>query len=155
MQPRIFTYKITFEEVPYWYWGVHKELRYNESYLGSPVTNLWAWGFYTPRIQILEFFPFTKEGWEEACAVEKRLIKPDLNNPCCLNEGCWGFFSLEAARKGFEKSRELGVGIFGRTEEEMSEHGRNGGIKTLELGVGVHSASPAEKRQNGKKGGEK
>jgi hypothetical protein len=25
MQPRIYTYKITFEGSPYWYWGVHKE----------------------------------------------------------------------------------------------------------------------------------
>jgi hypothetical protein len=25
MNPRIYTYKVTFEEIPDWYWGVHKE----------------------------------------------------------------------------------------------------------------------------------
>ena len=51
--PRIYTYKITFEEVPYYYYGVHKEKRFNEEYWGSPHTNKWAWEFYTPKKQIL------------------------------------------------------------------------------------------------------
>lgn len=100
MQPRIYTYKITFEEVPYWYWGVHKEKKFGETYLGSPITHKWVWDFYTPRIQVLEFFPYTEEGWREANLVEDRLIKPDLNNPLCLNEGCGSLVSLEAARRG-------------------------------------------------------
>jgi hypothetical protein len=49
MQPRIYTYKITFEEVPYYYYGVHKEKTFNEEYWGSPVTNKWCWEFYTPK----------------------------------------------------------------------------------------------------------
>jgi hypothetical protein len=49
MQSRIYTYKITFEEVPYYYWGSHKEKRYNEYYMGSPVTHKWCWDFYTPK----------------------------------------------------------------------------------------------------------
>ena len=98
--PRIYTYKVTFEEVPYWYWGVHKEKKYGETYLGSPKTHKWMWGFYTPNIQILEFFPYTSEGWKLANDVEDRLIMPDLNNPLCLNEGCNIYCSLEAARKG-------------------------------------------------------
>jgi hypothetical protein len=56
MTPRIYTYKITFEEIPHWYWGVHKEKNYGEEYLGSPVTHAWMWEFYTPRVQLLEFF---------------------------------------------------------------------------------------------------
>ena len=101
--PRIFTYKITFEEVPYWYWGVHKEKYYNDGYMGSPVTNKWVWEFYTPKIQILEFFPFTDEGWEEANLVEDRLIRPDLDKTFCLNEHCGGRFSLDACRKSGKK----------------------------------------------------
>ena len=99
MQPRIYTYKITFEEIPHWYWGVHKEKKFGESYLGTPTTHKWMWKFYTPKIQILEFFPFTNEGWEEAQKVEDRIILLDLNNPRCLNEACGNIKSLEVLRK--------------------------------------------------------
>ena len=100
MQPRIYTYRITFEEIPHWYWGVHKEKKYDDGYLGSPITHKWMWEFYTPGVQILEVFPYTDEGWKEALRVEKRLIYPDLNNPLCLNEGCGCSPSLESSRKG-------------------------------------------------------
>ena len=59
--PRIYTYKITFEEVPYYYYGVHKEKIFEEEYWGSPVTNKWAWELYTPKKQILQFFDYTDE----------------------------------------------------------------------------------------------
>lgn len=155
MEPRIYTYKITFEEVPYWYWGVHKEKEFGEEYWGSPTTNAWAWDLYTPKKQILELFSYNEEGWKQALSVEDRLILPDLNNLLCLNERCNVKSSLKSARKGFEKAFELGVGIFGRSAEEMSDHGRIGGNKTLVLGVGVHGLDPREKQENGKKGGEK
>jgi hypothetical protein len=100
MQPRIYTYKITFEEIPHWYWGVHKEKRYNDGYMGSPVTHKWMWEFYTPKIQILELFPYTDEGWNCASEVEYRLILPDLNNPLCLNERCGKLPSLESCKRG-------------------------------------------------------
>jgi hypothetical protein len=64
------------------------------------------WEFYTPRIQILEVFPFTDEGWEESLEVEKRLIRPDLNNPLCLNEGCGLKVSLEVSRKNGARLKE-------------------------------------------------
>jgi len=99
MQSRIYTYKITFEEVPYWYWGVHKEKRYNDGYMGSPVTHRWMWDFYTPKIQILEFFPLSEEGWKSALEVEKRLITPDLDNPYCLNEAVGNIISLKSLVK--------------------------------------------------------
>lgn len=105
MQPRIYTYKITFEEIPHWYWGVHKEKKFRELYLGSPVTHRWMWDFYTPKVQILEFFPNTEEGWKEANLVEDRLIKPDLNNPLCLNEGCGARVSRAAAQRGGQKMK--------------------------------------------------
>ena len=78
MQPRIYTYKITFEEVPYYYYGVHKEKYFNEQYWGSPITHKWCWEFYTPKKQIIEFFDFSDEGWEEAQKNEKRLIKTTI-----------------------------------------------------------------------------
>ena len=56
--PRIYLYKITFEEVPYYYYGVKKEKYFNEEYWGSPYTNKWCWELYTPKKQILQFFDF-------------------------------------------------------------------------------------------------
>jgi hypothetical protein len=104
MKPRIYVYKITFEELQDWYWGVHKEIRYGEEYWGSPITNAWKWDFYTPLKQILEVFEFSEEGWSKALEVERRLITPDLNNPFCLNEACGGCTSLKtrsiSGRKG-------------------------------------------------------
>jgi hypothetical protein len=102
--PRIYTYKVTFEEVPHWYWGVHKEKKFGEVYLGSPHTHKWMWEFYTPRVQILEFFPYTDEGWKKANLVEDRIILPDLNNTLCLNEACGAFISLEVLRKSGAKT---------------------------------------------------
>jgi hypothetical protein len=68
------------------------------------------WEFYTPKIQILEFFPNTEEGWKEANLVEKRLIKHDFNNPLCLNEAYGAFISLafrsEGGKKGATKTNE-------------------------------------------------
>lgn len=90
---------MTFEEVPHFYWGVHKEKCFNDGYLGSPCTHKWMWDFYTPHLQILEVFPDTEEGWKEAVAVERRLIMPDLHNSLCLNEACGVFYSLKTLRQ--------------------------------------------------------
>ena len=97
--PRIYLYKITFEEVSYYYYGVHKEKRYNEYYMGTPVTHKWVWDFYTPKKQILEVFDYNDEEYIKAQEVEKRLIKPVLNDKWCLNENVGGVFSLEIRRK--------------------------------------------------------
>lgn len=97
---RIYTYKITFEEVPYYYYGVHKEKRFNEEYWGSPVTNKWCWEFYTPKKQILEFFDYSDEGWFDAKEIEDRLIKPVYNtDKYCLNESCGAIRSLKVLRE--------------------------------------------------------
>jgi hypothetical protein len=122
MQPRIYTYKITFEEIPHWYWGVHKEKRYSDGYMGSPVTHKWMWDFYTPKIQILEFFPYTEEGWKQANLVEDRLIKPDLNDPLCLNEGCGARVSREAAQRGGYKMK--GVPKTGEHRKKIGDGNR-------------------------------
>ena len=127
MQPRIYTYKITFEEVPYWYWGVHKERRYNDGYMGSPVTHKWMWGFYTPRIQILEVFPYTDEGWREASEVERRLILPDLNNPLCLNERCGSALSIDSCKMGGSIGGKI-TGVLNVTSGHLLSICRDGGV---------------------------
>jgi hypothetical protein len=146
MESRIYTYKITFEGTPFWYWGVHAEKEYNEEYWGSPVTNKWCWDMYTPEKQILEVFPHTDEGWKEANLVEDRLIRPDLNNPLCLNENCGGGYSLELMRKNsylggkkaHSKKDALGRSIHGvkaaeRLNKEKDEFGRSvQGVKNSE-----------------------
>jgi hypothetical protein len=107
MNPRIYVYKITFEETPDWYWGVHKELRFGEFYVGSPVTHAWKWEFYTPRKQIVQLFEYSAEGFREAKILEDRLILPDLNNPLCLNEALGGAYSLESCSQGGKRASEI------------------------------------------------
>jgi hypothetical protein len=141
---RIYTYKITFEEVPYWYWGVHKERKFGKMYLGSPKTHKWMWEFYTPKIQILEFFPNTEEGWKEANLVEKRLIKFDLNNPLCLNENCGGCISLARRSEGGKIGGK-------KTHEKKDKNGKSlHALNTLnkekdENGKSVNAVKGAEK----------
>lgn len=118
IQPRIYTYKVTFEEIPDWYWGVHKEDKFNDGYLGSPKTHSWKWEFYTPHLEILEVFSYTDEGWVEAQTVENRCIRPDLNNPMCLNEHCGSVVSLASSSQGGRKTSE-------RLHSEKDELGRS------------------------------
>jgi hypothetical protein len=166
MKPRIYTYKVTFEEIPDWYWGVHKERKYGESYLGSPVSHAWKWDFYTPFLEILELFPYTEEGWAEACGVEKRCIRPDLNNPLCLNENVGGSMSLEMLKKGSRKANkiihaeknELGKSVIAvkasiAAHKEKNENGKS--VTAVKAATAAHK----EKNKNGKsvnavKGGE-
>lgn len=112
MQPRIYVYKVTFEEIPDWYWGAHKESEFDDGYLGSPTTHAWKWEFYTPYLQICEIFPYTDEGWKEACSTENRCIKPDLNNPLCLNEHYGSFMSLEVCRQAGRKGGKVSDSSF-------------------------------------------
>ena len=154
--PRIYIYKITFEEVPYYYYGVKKEEYYNQEYWGSPKTNKWCWELYTPKKQILELFDFTDEGWLEAQEVEKRLIRPVFNtDKWCLNESCGGTFSLDILRKTGRKSglqhKENGTGIFGITPEERSEHSRKIGLQHKENATGVCGMTTEELREIGRK----
>ena len=166
MQPRIYTYKVTFKEVPYWYWGSHKEKRYGEKYLGTPKSHKWMWDFYTPEICILEFF----ETWEEARKVENRLIKQDLEKKFCLNEHCGGSMSLASLKKGYEAVKNLPSlggfslrdqksGIFAYTEAEKSKRGKRAAETNLKKGTAVYAegvaslggiAVHAEKDETGK-----
>ena len=157
--PRIYTYKITFEEVPYYYYGAHKEKRFNDYYMGSPVTHKWMWDFYTPKKQILQFFEFNDAGWLEAQEIEKRIIRPFLNDKWGLNENCGNIFSLTSCSKagkiGGNKTKELGLGICGLTPEKRSEFGKIGGKvggeKAKELKLGFHAYTTEERKALGKK----
>jgi hypothetical protein len=162
--PRIYTYKITFEEVPHYYYGSHKERKFGEYYMGSPETHKWMWDFYTPKKQVLELFDFSDDGYKEAGEVEKRLIGPVYNiDPLCLNENCSGVLSLDALRKGGkitgQSHKENGTGFFKLTEEERRENCKKGAQKVMENGSGIHKMSSEEKsiagREGGKKGGKK
>ena len=158
--PRIYIYKITFEEVLYYYYGVKKEKYFNEEYWGSPKTNKWCWELYTPKKQILQLFDFTDEGYIEAQEVERRLIKPFYNtDKWCLNESCGGKLSLDVRRKTGLKTKENGTGCFGITPEKRIEvgtkAGKNGSARCKELGVGIFAMTPEELSSAGKKGAQK
>ncbi len=155
--PRIYIYKITFEEVPYYYYGVHKEKVFGEYYMGSPVTHKWCWELYTSKKQILEVFDYTDEGWIEAQEVEKRIIKPFYQtDKWCLNENVGGKFSLEICRNtgkiNGKKIKELGLGVHGRTKKQMTEDGIKGGKKSKELGLGVHGRTKEQIKKDSRKG---
>ena len=151
--PRIYIYKITFEEVLYYYYGVHKEKRFNDYYMGSPVTHKWVWDFYTPKKQILQFFEFNDAGWLEAQEIEKRIIRPFLNDKWCLNENVSGVMSLQTRSKAGLKTKENGTGIFSIPPEERSEHSRKIGLKSYENGTGVFSLTPEQQRVRSQKAG--
>jgi hypothetical protein len=153
--PRIYIYKITFEEVPYYYYGVHKEKRYGEYYMGSPVTHKWCWEFYTPKKQILQLFDFTDEGWLEANLVEDRLINPFYQtDKWCLNASCGAKISLDATRKNGKRvgnqSKELKLGFHAYTKEERKEHGK----RCYKNGTGLAVLTKEQLKENAKKADE-
>ena len=180
--PRIYLYKIIFEEVPYYYYGVHKERVFDEEYWGSPYTHRWCWKLYTPKKQILQLFDFTDEGWIEAQEVETRLIRPFYQtDKWCLNENVGGKISLkilrESGRKvgtnygseGGKRGGKIGgkisgkylkenkLGIFSLTKEEKIKNAKKGGDKIGQIhkenGTGVCGIPIEERRKNSKKGG--
>ena len=152
--PRIYTYKITFEEVPYYYYGVKKERYFDQYYIGSPKTHKWCWELYTPKKQILQLFDYTDEGWLEAQEIEKQLIKSFyINDKWCLNENCGGKISLKASSKNGLKSKENGTGIFSLTPEQRIGYNRKNGLKVKELGIGIFALTPEERSELGRKNG--
>jgi hypothetical protein len=154
--PRIYIYKITFEEVPYYYYGVHKEKVFDEEYWGTPITHKWCWDFYIPKKQILQFFDFTDEGWLEANNIERRIIKPVLSDKYCLNEGCGGVFSFKALSKGGKISGKNNyknkIGIHKQTKEEKDNARKKGHKIQKELGVGFWGLTLEQRQKNAKKG---
>jgi len=156
--PRIYIYKITFEEVLYYYYGVHKEKKFGEYYMGSPVTHKWCWDFYTPKKQILQVFDSTDEDWLKAQEVEKRLIKPFYNTDMwCLNEHCGGYISLDILRKVGKENKELKRGYFSLSPQKQKINqqinGRRGALVNKKNGTSIFSLTTKQLKENGKKGG--
>jgi len=146
--PRIYTYKITFEEVPYYYYGMHEEKIYNEDYWGSPVTHKWCWDFYTPKKQILEVFSTRKEAYQ----VEMRLIKSVLNiDKWCLNMNYGGIISHEIYVKTGIMTYDLGIGIHAQSPEKRKEIAKLGGKMSKSLGLGVHGRTSEQMTLDAKK----
>ncbi len=154
--PRIYIYKITFEEVPYYYYGVHKEKKFGEYYMGSPVTHKWVWGLYTPKKQILQFFDFTDEGWLEANSIEDRLIKPFYQtDKWCLNENCGGRISISSSKKAGKYVFESKIGCFKLSKEERLKVARKVGHSSFINKKGVFSVDPEIRKNLSKIQGEK
>jgi len=161
VQPRIYTYKITFEEVPYYYYGSKEEKYYNQEYWGSPKTNKWCWELYTPKKQILEFFEFSDTGYKQCRKIEDRLIKPFLNDKWCLNEVCGGCYSLSCRRKNSKKGGSVNAknktGVCGRSKDKMIEDGKKGGLisgkKSYENKTGLFSLTEEQRKEASHKGG--
>ena len=146
--PRIYIYKITFEEVLYYYYGVHKEKRFNEYYMGSPVTHKWCWKLYTPNKQILEIFDYSDEGWLEAQEVESRIIKPIYQtDKWCLNENCGGKISILSSRKSGKYVFKSKLGCFNISKEKRLEIAKKVGHSSFINKTGVFSIDP-ERRSN-------
>jgi len=124
---KFYTYRVTFPGFPWFYYGVHRDN--GKPYFGSPVTHKWVWDFYECEVQILEWF----NSWEEALAIEQRLIRPFLDDPNCLNEHCGGNLSPAACRRGHNTMKENKIGIFSpdfpnpATFDSCSSGGKIGG----------------------------
>jgi hypothetical protein len=145
---RIYTYKITFEEVPYYYYGMHEEKKYDEEYWGSPKTNKWAWEFYKPKKQILETFGSRKDAYE----VETRLIKPVYNtDKWCLNANVGGVLTKKQYKEIGEKTYKLKIGIHSFTKDQRVKNSRKAGKTAYELRKGIHGRSKEQMTKDGQK----
>jgi hypothetical protein len=103
-----YVYKILFSD-GCWYWGTstYKDnAPEKDGYYGSPETHIAKWG--TPHSKIvLRVF-----GEEQArLDYEEMCIRPDLNNPRCLNEHAGRAFSREVCRAGGRRSAEKSRGV--------------------------------------------
>jgi hypothetical protein len=99
-----YVYKIIFADGK-WYYGIRSlngKASHSDGYYGSPVTNKSHWVVPHSKIVLKEF-----NDWGQAATYEASLIKPDLNNPNCLNECANLTFSYEVNKKAREKAVRL------------------------------------------------
>jgi hypothetical protein len=133
---QFFTYRVTFPGFPWFYFGWHKEN--GKPYFGSPKTHKWIWEFYEYEIQILEWF----DTQEKAQELEKRLIRPFLNDNNCLNEHCGGGFSFESSSRGGRKAvlklqewwRNAPPDVLKQKQQRSRESGRKSGQIHIDSG---------------------
>jgi hypothetical protein len=61
---------------------------------------------------------------------------------------------IEDGRKGAEKQKEIRTGaVYGKSKEQRIENGRTCGNKTKELGIGIHGLTPEQRIENAKNAG--
>lgn len=138
--PRIYTYKVTFPHQGWWYWGWHKERKLGENYSGSPKTHKEKWDNFEWEMQILEFFDCEVE----AQKVENRLIRPDLNNPNCLNEHCGSVISSAACKR---------AGLTTGSKPETLEQCKQMGLKFGRKNISAYndSKAPEQRKEHARK----
>lgn len=117
-----YTYRIQFPNGEF-YLGVRLAPEglspWEDEYFGSPVTHKSKWSNHHIKGDIK-----IHSSIEEAQDYEKDLIRPNLNNPLCLNENCGGFYSLLTIRKATEASQ--------RKQKELLESDPKWRAKVLE-----------------------
>jgi hypothetical protein len=123
MKKHHYTYKITFEDTPFYYYGLHSTEKLDDGYLGSPKTNRWCWDFYEATSTILEFF----ETREEAFTIENILIKTFINDPYCLNAHTNASFSIQASSLGAKAQPRETKQANGRKLAEFNRENKTGG----------------------------
>lgn len=102
-----YVYKIIFADGS-WYYGIRRikdKSPLKDGYYGSPCTNKSHWNIPHSKIVLREF-----DDLEVAAHYENQLIRPDLDNPRCLNECANLRFSYEVNKKAREKARETRKG---------------------------------------------
>lgn len=137
---RYYTYKVTFSDLPgYFYYGYHSSKR-GTRYSGSPKTWKHLWKFFEPEVQVLQWY----ETKEEAVEAEKSILRATWKDPYSLNENVGGVVSDRVLKSLVEK----GVGIHSEEyknsqlrRESLSKAGRTGasGISNVENKVGLFS----------------
>lgn len=133
-----YTYLILFYDGSFYYgvrlcpkgkapWG-------DDKYVGSPITHKDKWNQIKYTKFILEVF----NNYEDAQEAEKKLIKPHLNNPLCLNENIGGIISIKSKSRGGKISgriaKESGQINRIRTKENCSKGGKIQGKRNVESG---------------------
>ena len=101
-----YVYKIIFAD-GCWYWGTSQYKGHSpecDGYYGSPVTHRYKWKQPFTKIVIKTF-----DSEEKRLSFETSCIRPDLNNPKCLNEHAGPCFSREIHEKSKGVPRPKGV----------------------------------------------
>lgn len=102
-----YIYIIYFED-RYFYYGVRlcpKGITpWEDDYTGSPTTHKDKWKTTSYKKFILKVY----DDWKLAQEEEKKIIRPHLNNPLCLNENVGGKISLEISKEAGKKGGKIG-----------------------------------------------
>jgi hypothetical protein len=143
-EPRIYVYKITFLEVPHYYYGMHEEKKFDEYYMGSPRTNKDYWKKYTPQKEILYTFTTRKDAYRK----EKELISEVFNkDPYCLNRCCNGVVDIQISINAGKKCYELKKGVHGLSEEKRKENSKKGAEKNREQETGIFNLTEEQRKR--------